>query len=157
MFSRAWPAMLKREETLVSVPSTSERRAVNFSVMGVVGMVEKSKENCVVCPKTSVMKTVTLWSSGLRFSGRMSYGDTQLLCGMLLKLQVWLEISVVLSQDRMLLTMSQVAVRRGGVVKEMVKVSDWPSVAVAVTIRVWSPGSKSRYRRRNDNEPTWSN
>ena len=84
--------MLKREETLVSVPSTSESRLVKCSVIGVVGMVEKSKENCVVCPKTSAMKTVTLWSSGLRFSERMSYGDTQLICGMPLKLHVWLEI-----------------------------------------------------------------
>ena len=40
--------------------------------------------------------------------------------------------------------------------KVTVTVSDCPSVAVTVRIRVWSPGSKSRYRRRNDKEPTQS-
>lgn len=156
MLSRAWPAMLKRDETLVTVPSTSESRPVKCNVMGVVGIVEKSKEYCVVCPKISLMKTVTLWSSGLRLSERMLNGDIQLICGMSLKMHVWLEISVVLSQVRLLLTMAQVAVRRGGVVKEVVKLSDCPSVAVTVRIRVWTPGPKSRNRRRNDKEPTRS-
>ena len=44
--------------------------------------------------------------------------------------------------------------RRGGVVNWTVMSSLFPSKAVTLRSRVWSPGSKSRKFRRNDSIPT---
>ena len=66
-----------------------------------------------------------------------------------------LAISVVLSQFRTEFTTLQVTERRGGVVNGTETVSVFPSRAVTVNERVWTPGSKSRKFRRNDKVPVY--
>lgn len=60
--SRACPVIVNNNGRLFEVPSNREILSVNDRMMAALGMVEKMKENELVCPNTSLTDTETLWS-----------------------------------------------------------------------------------------------